>query len=178
MRRLLAAVCVIAGSVFVAATPAQAGGGCHNPEATEATGSTIETRNACFEPTVLRVEPGTTVTFVNRDGIEHDISGVNLEGWNRLGAGVSVPYRFDATGTFPYTCNLHPGMTGVVVVGDGKGEGRAVQVAEPVLANVTRSAPVPPSDDGGVNPALVAAVAAAAGLAGGFFLQKRRAARA
>ena len=176
MRRLLAAVCVVAGSVVVpTAGPAEAGGGgCRQADATEGTGSTVETRNACFEPTVLRVEPGTTVTFVNRDGIEHAVSGVNLDSWDQLGAGVTLQYAFDRAGTYPYMCNLHPGMTGVVIVGEGRGAGAGQRVAEPVLAGADRPAPAAGE---GVHAAWIA-VAALVGVGAGVFLQKRRAARA
>jgi hypothetical protein len=30
---------------------------------------------------------------------------------------------FDETGVYPFACNYHPGMTGAIVVGDGKGAG-------------------------------------------------------
>ncbi len=77
----------------------------------------------CFTPTVLHVQPGDTVTFVNRDSFEHVLSAAN-GGWalsNRLGQGQSFSYRFSSPGIFPYTCYFHPGMSGAVVVGDGKG---------------------------------------------------------
>ena len=41
---------------------------------------------------------------------------------------------FDEAGTYPFACSYHPGMTGAIVVGDGKGvagggddRGRAVR---------------------------------------------------
>ena len=38
----------------------------------------------------------------------------------------------DAAGTYPFFCYAHPGMVGVVVVGDGRGTGaQVVQVADP-----------------------------------------------
>ena len=60
---------VLAATVLVAA-PASAGGGCHSP-ATEGRGTTIALTDLCFSPTVLRVAPGSEVTFVNRDTMEH-----------------------------------------------------------------------------------------------------------
>ncbi len=166
MRRLFAAVCVIAGSVFVpmAAPAAAGGGGCHGGT-TEGSGSEVRIVQACFTPTLLRVPVGTTVTFMNGDEMLHAISGTAM-GYDDLSGGASVERSFDRAGIYPYMCHIHPSMTGAVVVGDDS----------PVLAGAAR--PAPPSEDDGVDPALVASVAAAAGLAGGFLVQKKRAARA
>ena len=32
-----------------------------------------------------------------------------------------MSYRFDQDGVYPYSCLLHPGMVGAIVVGDGVG---------------------------------------------------------
>jgi plastocyanin len=165
MRRVIAAVCVIAGSVLVVAPPADAGGGgCHGGT-TEGAGSEVRIEQACFTPTVLRVPVGAEVTFTNGDEMLHAISGTAM-GYDDLSDGASVQRTFDRPGVYPYMCHLHPGMTGAVLVGE----------ASPVLAGAAR--PAAPPDDDGVSSALVGAVAAFAGLAGGFLLQKRRAARA
>ena len=40
--------------------------------------------------------------------------------------------RLDQAGTYPFFCYVHPGMVGVVVVGDGRGRGaQVVQVDDP-----------------------------------------------
>ena len=164
MRRLLASVVVVAGSVVVPmAGPADAGGGCHQPEATSGTGDRVELRGGCFSPSILRVEPGTTVTFVNADPYQHALSGVNLGGYDDLAPGASVQHRFEEPGTYPYMCHLHPGMSGVAVVGDGKGGGRTVALGSAALAS---AAPDGGSDDGGVAPAAVVALALVAAGAG------------
>ena len=125
-RRLL--LCVIAVvAALVPAGAARAGGGCHG-EATQGTGDTVEMIDACFTPSTLRVDPGTTVTFVNRDGFEHNVSG---NGWGRyesMGPGERVSSRFDEEGIYAYACSIHPGMTGSVVVGDGDGNGNGAVV--------------------------------------------------
>jgi plastocyanin len=128
MRRLLAAVCVIASGVFVAGAPASAGGGgCHEGRTT-GEGSAVRIFQACFGPTVLRVAPGTTVTFTNDDDMLHALSGTGLD-YHELSAGDRVEQAFLAPGVYPYMCHLHPGMSGAVVVGDA---------AAPVLAGATR----------------------------------------
>lgn len=109
------------------------GGGCHSGSFTEGMGTTVEIVDGCFTPTVLRVEPGTTVTFSNPHLVAHDVVGVTAV-WgpgSELPPGTSVTRRFDRSGTYPYSCTLHPGMNGVVVVGDGTGLGRSVSVRAP-----------------------------------------------
>jgi plastocyanin len=110
--------------LFVAPTAAAGGGGCHNPEVTDGEGDTVEMRMNCFTPTRLRVRPGATVTFVNRDEVLHALSGINLGGYDELEPGRSVQRRFDAAGVYPYMCHLHPGMTGAVIVGAEAAPGR------------------------------------------------------
>jgi hypothetical protein len=49
---------------------------------------------------------------------------------------------FDEAGTYPFACTYHPGMTGAIVVGDGKGAGGAeaitVEPFAPAPKTVTR----------------------------------------
>ena len=158
MRRLLVSVVLLAGSLLVPmAGSADAGGGCHQPEATTGGGDRVELTGGCFSPSILRVEPGTTVTFVNADPYQHALSGVNLGGYDDLAPGASVRHRFEEAGTYPYMCHLHPGMSGVAVVGDGKGGGgRTVALGSAALAS---AAPDDGGDDGGVAPLAVAALA-------------------
>jgi plastocyanin len=125
--RLLATVAVVALAasltVVLGAAPARAGGGgCHRDMQwgpLEGTGATVELVKACMTPSILRVDPGTAITFVNRDDMLHNIVGSGMFAWD-LGLDASVAYRFDHAGTFPYACTLHPGMVGAVVVGDGR----------------------------------------------------------
>ena len=126
-RRLAVLVPLIAilAATVLSATPAAAGGGCHAP-ATEGRGTTIALTDLCFTPTVLRVAAGSEVTFVNRDSIVHPLSRPGGEwGWDgTVGGRASV--RLDQAGTYPFFCYAHPGMVGVVVVGDGQGLGASV----------------------------------------------------
>ena len=127
---LVPLVAILAATVLAAA-PAAAGGGCHAP-ATEGRGTTVALTDLCFTPTVLRVAPGTEVTFVNRDSIAHPLGRPGgAWGWDgTIGGRATV--RLDQAGTYPFFCYVHPGMVGVVVVGDGRGTGvQVVQVDDP-----------------------------------------------
>jgi plastocyanin len=124
MWRWLVAVAVAVGGVVVSPDAASAGGGgCHlvlgGEGPTEATGTTVELQAACMSPTVLRVEPGTDVTFVNRDEMTHNLFGAGLS-VSELTFGQSASLRYEEPGTYPFACTLHVGMVGAVVVGDGR----------------------------------------------------------
>lgn len=109
----------------VAAPPAVAGGSCRGGEFTDTRTTEVEMTLGCFSPTVARVDPGDTVTFVNNDSMMHAVGGVtNVFGdmHTQVSAGKSVSYRFDEEGVYPYVCILHPGMGGALVVGDGEGK--------------------------------------------------------
>jgi plastocyanin len=164
---------VLAATVLAAAPPAAAGGGCHRP-ATEGRGTTLALNDLCFSPTVLRVAPGSEVTIVNRDAIEHPLARPGGE-WGWDGApGDRATVRLDRAGIYPFFCYVHPSMVGVVVVGDGKGAGGGVvEVADgqaAPAAAATPSEPAPAAAGAGAFPvawlvviALAALVGAAAG---------------
>lgn len=105
------------------AGPAHAGGGCRGNPSTFASGSQVRmTGYACFTPTVLYAEAGTTVTWTNETDDVHDVAGATLE-WGdyaAIRAGGQASFRFEEPGTYPYYCFVHPGMTGAIVVGDGR----------------------------------------------------------
>jgi plastocyanin len=138
---LLAAGMTAAGMSGSEPAGASGGGGC-GAGLTEASGSTVVIRRFCFTPTVLYAAPGTDVSFVNRDGVPHNVLGAGGEwgSFERLRRGVPATYRFEDAGTFAYACVYHPGMVGTVVVGDGVGNGAAVDVRPLAL---TRPAPQP-----------------------------------
>ena len=106
--------------------PATAGGGgC--AEVTAGSSTTVELISSCITPTLVRIEPGETITFVNRDDYRHVIAGAGYawasEGSMRPEEAFTATFRTD--GVYPFQCYLHPGMTGAVIVGDGTGLGAA-----------------------------------------------------
>ena len=103
------------------------GGGCHGAPENQGTGTEVTIKN-CFSPTVLRVEPGTQVTFRNTDPYQHNVGGQSWAVPGYLNSSAKAEVTFAKAGTFPYACTLHPGMVGVVIVGDGVGQMGASQV--------------------------------------------------
>jgi plastocyanin len=144
-RFLLASLLTIVTVPFVGSN-ASAGGGCfHGVAPTDGTGETVEMTGNCFQATVLHVEPGTTVTWVNRDAYAHTVTGVGgtWGDFSTLANGDSVSYRFDANGVYVYSCIIHPGMTGAVVVGDGSGDAGLAPAAVVALPSNSPAAPHP-----------------------------------
>ncbi len=170
MRRLLALVSLtLAGCAVGVGFAAQAGaggGGCH--EMTEGSGDAVELVGFCFTPSVLRVTPGTEVSWTNEDQVDHVVTGT---GWGldaTLGAGDSGTHRFPEAGTYPYTCYLHPGMNGVVLVGDETSAfPRSMSDDRDGMTGVAlESAPIASTGDD-TSPVGAGAVGAVAGLAAG-----------
>jgi plastocyanin len=121
MRRVLV-LTMLAVPIGLTAVPARAsgGGGCGAP-VTGQEGTTVAVRQFCFRPTILYANPGDSVTWTNKDSVEHNVAGSNLAwgSFQTLREDRTVTYRFTEPGIYPYVCSWHPGMSGAVVVGDG-----------------------------------------------------------
>ena len=77
----------------------------------------VKIANFTFEPPVLTVKVGTTVTWVNDDDIPHLVS--EKDGKFRssaLDTNETFSETFKDAGTIEYFCVLHPHMTGKIVV--------------------------------------------------------------
>ncbi len=71
-----------------------------------------------FGPQILAVNAGATVTWSNKDTVNHtvDSDAVRVFNSGNLPAGKSYSHTFTSPGTYTYHCSVHPGMTGTVVV--------------------------------------------------------------
>lgn len=127
---LLLLIAAVGGPLVV-----QAGGGCHpdgdGSEYMEGDGTAVIRMDTCsFGPTVSRVAIGTTVRFLNTATIPHQVVGRSAT-WGSvlLDPGQEHSETFDAAGTYPYSCPLHPGMVGAIVVGEGAAQAADLAVA-------------------------------------------------
>jgi plastocyanin len=128
-RRLALAATLVLAAIAVPAMPASAGGGGCYGGATQGTGTTVFLAEACPTPDILRVDPGATVTFTNKDPYAHNIIGVQWGHYDDLNQGDSFTATFDKPGVYPYACWYHQGMTGAIVVGSGMGAGNGQTVS-------------------------------------------------
>lgn len=75
----------------------------------------ISIKNFSFNPATLNIKKGDTVVWVNNDSVPHQIAGGSFQG-NPMSNGQSFSFTFTSTGTFDYRCQIHPSMTGKIVV--------------------------------------------------------------
>ncbi|TMB79072.1 MAG: hypothetical protein E6J52_03350 [Chloroflexi bacterium] len=186
MRRVLVfAVAFIALSLG-SLTLAAAGGGCHVPAGTtEGKGTDVKVANCSFGPTILHAPIGATVTWYNGDYLPHAINGL---GWDATvpGAvanpGTNASHAFAVAGIYPYMCYVHPGMAGIVVVGDVAFNPNAdgamttpsvANVAAPI-ASAAPTAPAAVAASSSIEPATAIVLTLAAALAGYAFASLRR----
>lgn len=102
-RRALVAV-VLAGAGAIACRPV-------------ASHRTVDLRNLAFQPALVTVALGDTITWVNLDVVPHTASATDSTWDSGAIAGAGVFTRVaDRRGSFSYACRYHPDMTGRLVV--------------------------------------------------------------
>lgn len=81
---------------------------------------TIDQKGMAFVPHVAAIVKGTTVRFVNSDSVRHNVFSPDGEKYDlgAWGQGESKTHTFAKAGTYRQLCNVHPEMSGVVVVLD------------------------------------------------------------
>ena len=68
-----------------------------------------------FAPVTLTIHTGTTVTWKNTSTVPHTVVGSGFDS-GVLMPGQSFTHAFTQTGTFAYTCTIHPGMAATIQV--------------------------------------------------------------
>jgi len=83
----------------------------------------IDQRKMAFIPHVVAVQQGTTVEFLNSDPVGHNVYWPSISGNKKLShnlgtwpKGDKKPFQFNDLGTASLLCNVHPEMSGYVVV--------------------------------------------------------------
>jgi plastocyanin len=83
----------------------------------QAADTDVKIDNFAFAPRRVIVKAGTTVTWINDDGIPHTIvSSTKLFKSNALDTKDKFSVTFATPGAYEYFCSLHPHMTGTIVV--------------------------------------------------------------
>jgi len=86
------------------------------PTSESATGlNAINIQNFSFNPSTLTIKKGVTVIWTNNDSAPHQIKSSALNS-NELVNGQSFSFTFTNSGTFEYSCAIHPSMTGKIIV--------------------------------------------------------------
>jgi plastocyanin len=77
----------------------------------------VDAKDLKFLPPAIEVPPGTEVTWRFVDGaVPHNVKGDGFASENQSRGTFS--HRFERPGEYRYTCDLHAGMDGRVVVAD------------------------------------------------------------
>ena len=83
----------------------------------------MDQKGLMFQPHILAVQQGTTVEFLNSDSVAHNVFWISIGGNKKLGhnlgtwpKGEKRPFKFDNPGAVPLLCNVHPEMSGYIVV--------------------------------------------------------------
>jgi amicyanin len=79
---------------------------------------TVEIKGFAYAPATIKVKPGTTVTWTNRDSAAHTVTKEGNTGPDSelLGKDESYSFTFNEAGTYSYFCKPHPYMKGTVIV--------------------------------------------------------------
>ena len=83
----------------------------------------MDQKSLAFQPHVIVAPVGSTVEFLNSDKVAHNIFWPAINGNKKLGhnlgtwpTGEKRSFRFDNPGIVALLCNVHPEMSGYVVV--------------------------------------------------------------
>lgn len=76
----------------------------------------VEIRKFLFEPAVLRIRPGDSIEWTNRDVVPHTATGRD-HAWDTgaLQKGESVVVTFTDPGQVDYFCAFHPHMAAKII---------------------------------------------------------------
>ncbi len=85
--------------------------------------ATMDQRGLLFQPHVLVVQVGTTVDFLNSDKVQHNVFWPSISGDKKKGhnmgtwpQGEKRPFKFTDPGVVSLLCNVHPEMSGYIIV--------------------------------------------------------------
>jgi plastocyanin len=104
-----------AASEAAGSAPAAGGGGCTT--SSEAGTVSVGIENFAFAPADVTAAVGETITWTNSDSAPHTATlddGACDTG--NIAQNASAGLVFDAAGTYPYHCAIHPNMMGTITI--------------------------------------------------------------
>lgn len=75
----------------------------------------VSISNMAF-PATTTIKRGQTVVWTNNDSTQHNVTFTTGTSSGLLSKGNTFSRVFDAVGEFDYTCTIHPGMKGKIIV--------------------------------------------------------------
>ena len=98
-----------------ASAPAAGGGGCS--ASSDAPAVTVNIQNFAFAPPEVTAAVGETIGWTNADSTPHtastDDGGCDT---GNIAQNATAGLVFDAAGTYPYHCKIHPNMTATITI--------------------------------------------------------------
>ncbi len=77
----------------------------------------VEIKNHSYQPSIVNVSAGTTVTWINEDPVVHTVTATDGDfNSGNLATGETFNQTFSRPGTYQYQCLIHVSMVGEVVV--------------------------------------------------------------
>lgn len=86
------------------------------PTPTDPSDKEVWMENSKFNPLEKVVTKGTTITWVNKDSYDHNVT---CDGWfasPNFGKNETYSFKFDSAGVYNYRCTLHLTMTAKIIV--------------------------------------------------------------
>ena len=80
------------------------------------TANAISIANGAFNPSILTISIGDTVTWTLTNGTHTVVSDDGLFTSGSISSGGTFQHTFDTAGTFTYKCGIHSAMTGTIIV--------------------------------------------------------------
>jgi plastocyanin len=83
----------------------------------------MDQKSLMFQPHILVTHVGATVDFLNNDKVQHNIFWPAINGNKKLGHNMGTwptgeirSFKFETPGIVPLLCNVHPEMSGYIIV--------------------------------------------------------------
>jgi plastocyanin len=95
----------------------QVGGGGQSGDGRQTGMTDVSIVDFAFQPMAIFVGQGETVEWMNTGNAQHTVdSDTEVFESDVLDPGETFSYTFDVSGIFPYHCDIHPQMRGMVIV--------------------------------------------------------------
>jgi plastocyanin len=109
--RLLAGLAIFFITLTVSSSCTKTNGGTPGP-------NEVWMENSVFNPVSISITSGTTITWTNKDGIAHTVTGNDGQPFDSgtIPANGTYTHTFPGVGLFNYRCTFHPSMVATVEV--------------------------------------------------------------